>query len=150
LHLEDRIKKQVEIKAPVSKVWRALRDHHQFGKWFGVKLETGFVVGQIAWGYITFPGYENLKWEVTIQKMEPEKLFSFTWHPYAIDPKMDYSKEVPTLVEFNLEPTPNGTRLRLTESGFSQIPAGRRSEALRMNDGGWTAQMQNIQKYVTA
>jgi uncharacterized protein YndB with AHSA1/START domain len=85
---------------------------------------------------------------VVIQKIEPERLFSFTWHPYAIDPHKDYSQETPTLVEFQLEETAGGTLLRLTESGFERIPADRRAEAFRMNDGGWAAQMRNIEKHV--
>jgi uncharacterized protein YndB with AHSA1/START domain len=84
-----------------------------------------------------------------VQKLEPERLFSFTWHPYAVDPKVDYSKEPQTLVEFKLEKTPTGTRLLLTESGFDRIPAARRMEAFRMNDGGWTEQMKNIGRHVT-
>ena len=94
------------------------------------------------------PGYEHLKWEAVVQKMEPERLFSFTWHPYAVDPKKDYSDETPTLVEFRLEKIPSGTRLLVTESGFDKIPSDRRAEAFRMNDGGWTQQMKNIEKHV--
>jgi Activator of Hsp90 ATPase homolog 1-like protein. len=99
-------------------------------------------------GHITYPGYEHLKWEAVVVKMEPEKAFSFTWHPYGIDPKVDYSKETPTLVEFKLEKTENGTLLLLTESGFDKVPAHRREEAFRMNDGGWTQQMKNIEEHV--
>jgi uncharacterized protein YndB with AHSA1/START domain len=89
-----------------------------------------------------------VKWEAVVQKMEPERLFSFTWHPYAIDPKIDYSKETPTLVEFRLEKTASGTLLTVTESGFDKIPVGRRDEALRKNEGGWAAQMKNVESYV--
>lgn len=88
--------------------------------------------------------------EVVVQKIEPERLFSFTWHPYAIDPKVDYSTETPTLVEFRLEPTPKGTFLTVTESGFDKLPSGRRAEAFRMNDGGWAQQMKNIESHVGA
>jgi len=147
--VNDRIEKQVELKAPISKVWRALTDHREFGEWFRVKLEGPFVPGQVSRGQITYPGYEHLKWEATVQKMEPEKLFSFTWHPYAVDPKTDYSNEPPTLVEFTLQKTANGTLLTVTESGFDKIPSGRRLEAFRMNDGGWAEQMKNIEKHVT-
>ena len=104
--------------------------------------------GQAARGQITYPGYEHLRMEVVVQKMEPERLFSFTWHPYAIDPDVDYSQEPPTLVEFTLEPTANGTLLRVVESGFDKIPANRRDEAFRMNEGGWAAQMRNIARHV--
>jgi uncharacterized protein YndB with AHSA1/START domain len=146
--MEHRIEKRIELKAPLSRVWRALTDHREFGEWFRVKLEGPFVPGQVSRGRITYPGYEHLKWEAVVQKMEPERLFSFTWHPYAVDPKADYSKEEPTLVEFRLERIPGGTLLLLTESGFEKIPAGRRAEAFRMNDGGWTEQMKNIEAYV--
>ena len=146
--MQNRIEKRIELKAPVSRVWRALTDYREFGEWFQVKLEGPFVPGQVSRGHITYPGYEHLKWEAVVQKMEPERLFSFTWHPYAIDPKKDYSKETPTLVEFRLEKTPTGTLLLLTESGFDKVPADRRAEALRRNDGGWDEQMKNIDSYV--
>jgi uncharacterized protein YndB with AHSA1/START domain len=146
--MSDRIEKQIELKAPVSRVWRALTDYREFGEWFMVKLDGPFVAGQVSRGQVTYPGYEYLKWEVVVQKMEPERLFSFTWHPYAVDLKTDYSNEPPTLVEFRLEKTAGGTLLLLTESGFDKIPAHRRLQAFRMNDGGWTQQMQNIEKHV--
>ena len=113
-----------------------------------MKLEGPFVPGQVSRGQVTYPGYEHLKWEAVVQKMEPEQLFSFTWHPYAIDPKIDYSNDTPTLVEFRLEKALGGTLLLLTESGFDNIPKDRRLEAFRMNDGGWTEQMKNIEKHV--
>jgi uncharacterized protein YndB with AHSA1/START domain len=146
--MPDRIEKRIELEAPVSRVWRALTDHREFGEWFRVKLDAPFAPGQISRGHITHPGYEHVRWEVTVQKMEPERLFSFTWHPYAIDPKIDYSKEPTTLVEFRLEPKGGGTVLVLTESGFDAIPTDRRPEAFRMNDQGWTAQMKNIERHV--
>ena len=101
--MQDRVEKRLELKAPVSRVWQALTDYRQFGEWFQVKIEGPFVAGQVSRGHITYPGYEHLRWEAVIQKIEPEKLFSFTWHPYGIDPRVDYSKETPTLVEFRLE-----------------------------------------------
>src|SRR5438876_3990077 len=145
---QNKIEKRIELKAPLARVWQALTDYREFGEWFHVKLEEPFAAGRPARGYLTYPGYENLKWEAVVQKMEPERFFSFTWHPYAIDPKMDYSKETPTLVEFRLEKTTNGTLLLLLESGFDKIPSDRRLEAFRMNDGGWTEQMKNIEKHV--
>ena len=145
---QDRIEKQIELKAPVARVWRALTDYREFSQWFQVNLEEPFVPGQTSRGRITYPGYEHLKWEAVVQKMEPERLFSFTWHPCAIDSKRDYSKEPSTLVEFRLEPKGDGTLLTLTESGFSKLPADRRLEAFRMNDGGWTEQMKNIERHV--
>jgi len=146
--MDSHIEKRIELKAPVSRVWRALTDYREFGEWFRVKLDGPFVPGQVSRGQVTYPGYEHLKWEAVVQKMEPERLFSFTWHPYAVDPKIDYSQETPTLVEFRLEKTASGTRLLLTESCFDNIPRDRRLEAFRMNDGGWTEQMKNIETYV--
>jgi len=146
--MPDRIEKQIELKAPVSRVWRALTDSREFGEWFKVKLEGPFVAGKVSRGNITHPGYEHLQMEVLVQKIEPERLFSYTWHPYAIDPKVDYSDEIPTLVEFRLEPTDKGTLLTVTESGFDRLPSSRRAEAFRMNDGGWAQQIKNIESHV--
>ncbi|HET7751595.1 MAG TPA: SRPBCC family protein [Terriglobales bacterium] len=146
--MENRIEKRIELKAPVARVWRALTDYREFGEWFRVKLEGPFVAGQVSRGHITYPGYEHVKWEAVVQKIEPERLFSFTWHPYAVDPNVDYSKETPTLVEFRLEKTANGTLLTLTESGFDTIPSHRRLEAFRMNEGGWAEQIKNVESYV--
>ena len=146
--MSDRIEKRIELKAPVARVWRALTDYREFGQWFRMKLDGPFVPGQVSTGRITYPGKEHLKWEAVVQKMEPERLFSFTWHPYAVDPEVDYSKETPTLVEFTLEKTPSGTLLLLKESGFDMIPSHRRLEAFRMNDGGWTIQMKNLENHV--
>ena len=145
---QHRIEKRIVLTAPLSKVWRALTDYQQFGAWFGVKLESPFMPGQISRGKITHPGYEHLSMEIAIQKIEPERLFSYEWHPYAIDPSVDYSSEPMTLVEFHLEPTETGTLLIVTESGFEQIPAARRDEAFRKNEGGWAQQMKQIEKYV--
>jgi len=146
--MSDRIEKTIDIKAPVSRVWRALTDHREFGEWFRVRMEGPFVPSEVARGQITHPGYEHLRWEAVVQKMEPERLFSFTWHPYAIDPNEDYSKEPPTLVEFTLEKIATGTRLRIVESGFDKIPNKRRDEAFRMNERGWSAQVGNIARHV--
>jgi uncharacterized protein YndB with AHSA1/START domain len=144
----DRIEKRIELKAPVARVWRAITDHREFGEWFRVKLDGPFVAGQPSRGQITYPGYEHLKWEAMVQKMEPERLFSFTWHPAAVEPGTDYSREPSTLVEFRLEPSPGGTVLTIVESGFEKIPASRRAEAFRMNEGGWAEQIRNIERYV--
>jgi uncharacterized protein YndB with AHSA1/START domain len=150
--MANRIKKRLELKAPVSRVWRALTDYREFGEWFQVKLEGPFVEGQLSRGMITYPGYEYLKWEAHVQKMEPEKLFSFIWgHVKTLEMETyagDYSNAPTTLVEFRLEPTKDGTLLTLTESGFDQLPAEFRDEALRRNDGGWTEQMKNIERHV--
>jgi uncharacterized protein YndB with AHSA1/START domain len=146
--MNDRIEKRIELKAPVSRVWRALTDFREFGEWFRVKLDGPFQAGEVSRGHITYPGYEHVKWEAVVQAMEPERLFSFTWLPYAVDPNTDYSTETPTLVEFRLEKTADGTLLTLTESGFDRIPGERRLEAFRRNEGGWTEQMKNIGNHV--
>lgn len=144
----DRIEKQVHLRAPRSRVWRALADAGEFGAWFRVKLESGFAVGKKAVGHITYPGYEHLRFEATVERMEPEHLFALRWHPAAVDPKVDYSAEPSTLVEFRLDEEDGGTRLTVAESGFDALPAGRRESAFQMNSGGWTIQMQNIQAHV--
>jgi uncharacterized protein YndB with AHSA1/START domain len=146
----DRIVKTIELNAPVSRVWKAITDHREFGEWFRVKLESPFAPGKTVRGRITYPGYEHVVMEVVVQKIEPERLFSYTWHPCAIDPKVDYSKETPTLVEFHLEKSGTGTRLTVTESGFDKVPAARRDEAFRMNSGGWEQQLKNIEAHVGA
>lgn len=149
LHINtDRIEKEIELKAPRTRVWRALTDYREFNTWFGVNLSSAFVAGQSTKGNLTVPGYEHLVLEVVVQKLEPESTFSFTWHPYAIDPKVDYTQETPTLVEFHLSDTPLGTLLRVTESGFDKIPAARRDEAFRMNDRGWAQQLIDVQEHV--
>jgi len=146
--MDDRIEKRIELKAPVSRVWRALTDHREFGRWFGVKLEEPFQPGRRSRGQITHPGYEHVPWEVTVQSLEPERLFSFSWHPYAVDPAIDYAKEPTTLVEFRLEAYAGGTLLVVTESGFAAIPMERRFEAYRMNDAGWGEQIKSITRHV--
>jgi uncharacterized protein YndB with AHSA1/START domain len=146
--MSDKIEKQIELKAPVSRVWRALTDSRQFGEWFKVKLDGPFVAGQESRGKMTHPGYEHVNWKATVKDIQPENLFSFTWLPYAIDPNVDYSGEEPTLVEFRLEPTDTGTLLTVTESGFDKVPEYRRDEAYRMDEKGWTGQMKNIERYV--
>ncbi|GAB3314553.1 SRPBCC family protein [Luteimonas notoginsengisoli] len=146
--MTDRIEKQVELAAPVSRVWRALTDHREFGEWFRVRMDNPFVPGEESRGAMTQPGYEHIQWHSVVKDMVPERLFSFTWHPYALEPGVDYRDEPPTLVEFRLEPRGEGTLLTVTESGFDRLPADRRDEAFRMNDGGWTAQMRNIQRHV--
>jgi uncharacterized protein YndB with AHSA1/START domain len=146
--MNDRIEKRVELKASNARVWRALTDYKEFGTWFRVKLDGPFVAGKVSTGRIDYPGYEHLKWEAVVKTMEPEKLFSFTWHPYAVDPAKDYSKEPPTLVEFKLEKSKTGTLLTIVESGFDKIPPNRRDEAFRMNEGGWIEQSKNVEAYV--
>jgi uncharacterized protein YndB with AHSA1/START domain len=130
-------------------VWHALTDHEEFGAWFRVKLDAPFKVGEEAHGRITWPGYEHVTWRAVVQQIDPEQYFAFTWHPYSVDPAIDYSEETPTLVEFHLEKTVNGTLLKVTESGFSDIPDGRCREAFLRNNEGWEQQVKNIEEYVT-
>jgi len=144
----DRIQKTVLINANRSRVWRALTDAKEFGQWFRVKLESRFAPGELTSGHVTYPGYEHLRFEVVVERMDPEHYFSFRWHPYAVDPKIDYSQEPMTQVEFKLEPVSQGTRLTVSESGFDLIPAARRNEAFRMNEGGWAVQCENLRKHV--
>lgn len=144
----DRIEKEIVLQAPRDRVWRALTDVAEFNAWFGVRLEGRFAPGETVKGEITAPGYEHVTMEVQIERVEPQHSFSWRWHPYAVDPEVDYSAEPTTLVEFRLEDAPGGTRLSVVESGFDRIPAGRRAEAFRRNDGGWTAQLQNVARHV--
>jgi uncharacterized protein YndB with AHSA1/START domain len=145
----DRIEKRVVLRAPRERVWLALSDAGQFGSWFGVDFTgVSFAPGATARGKLTVPGYEHLTMEVVIDRVEPERLLSFRWHPYVVDPNQDYSKEPTTLVVFELRDLPEGTELTVTESGFDRIPLHRRAEALRMNDAGWAGQMKNVEAYV--
>lgn len=171
MDLPDKIGKQIVLQASISRVWQAIADSRQFGMWFGISLDGSFVPGQTIVGNFnqTFNeeaimnhqkrlGLQPSKIRVpgknftfcTVEKMEPEKYFSFRWIPYGIDADSDPENEPKTLVEFDLEQTPEGTRLRITESGFNKVPAHRRERAFRMNDGGWTAQAANIKAYVEA
>ena len=146
--MTDRIEKTIDIKAPIERVWLAITDPAEFGEWFRVKLDGGFAPGEFTRGHITYPGYEHLKWEVKVVRMQAPDLFSFEWHPFAIDPAVDYSKEPPTLVEFRLKATQEGTRLIVTETGFENVPAHRMPEALIRNDGGWAQQVLNVKAHV--
>ncbi|HSU38298.1 MAG TPA: SRPBCC family protein [Polyangiaceae bacterium] len=144
----DRIEKRITLRAPRTRVWRALSEASQFGAWFGMKFEGPFEAGKTIRGNITTRGYEHLSVELRVERVEPEQLFSYRWHPYAIDAEHDYSAEPMTLVEFRLSETTGGTELSIVESGFERIPVDRRAEAFRMNDGGWSAQLKNIERYV--
>ena len=145
----DRIEKTVLLRAPQGRVWRALADEKDFGAWFGCQVEQPFAEGATVKARITNPGYEHLTMEMTVVRIDPERYFAYRWHPYAVDPKVDYTAEPTTLVEFRLEPAEGGTRLTIVESGFDQIPPARRAEAYRMNDGGWTLQAKNIDRHVS-
>ena len=146
----DRIEKRVLIRAPRARVWRALADAGEFGSWFGVELPGPFTPGARVSGRITHEGYEHLPFEITIERVEPERLFSWRWHPNATDPDADYGSEPTTLVVFELDEVEGGTMLSVVESGFDGIPPARRAAAYRGNDDGWTQQMVAIERHVTA
>ena len=129
----DRIEKSILLDAPRSRVWRALTDAKEFGTWFRVTLEGAFQEGATVRGRITHPGYEHVTMEMQIVRLDPERLCSYRWHPYAISPDVDYAAEPTTLVAFRLEDARGGTRLTVVESGFDRLPSGRRDEAFRMN-----------------
>ncbi|MGE0788069.1 MAG: SRPBCC family protein [Sandaracinaceae bacterium] len=165
----DRIEKEVTLRAPRSRVWRAIADSTEFGKWFGFTIERPFAEGEIIRGRfrgtldeaalmehqrslgitpskIRDPG--SIEVFGTVERIEPERYFAFRWIPYGIDAEADLDEEPTTLVEFRLEEVEQGTRLTIVESGFDAVPAHRRERAFRMNQGGWEAQAQNLRKYV--
>jgi uncharacterized protein YndB with AHSA1/START domain len=147
----DRIERKILLKAPLARVWRALSDATEFGDWFGVDFKgKAFVAGKPLKGHITYPGYEHIVMEVFVERVVPQRLLSWRWHPAAIDPAVDYSQEPTTLVVFELEEGEGGIWLTVVESGFDKIPAARRAAAFRMNSSGWDEQMKNIEKHVAA
>lgn len=147
----DRIERKILLKAPRARVWQALADAEEFGKWFGVVLQGAiFAAGQRTQGQVTYPGLEHVVFEIWVERVEPQRLLSWRWHPAAIDPSVDYSKEPTTLVEFELQDAAGGTLLSIVESGFDKIPPARRLDAFRMNSGGWDGQLNNIEKHVAS
>jgi uncharacterized protein YndB with AHSA1/START domain len=165
----DKIEKRITLRAPLSRVWHAITDAQEFGRWFGVTLVGPFIPGKPIEG--TFEGKldeaviieyqkqlglppsgvklpEKALVFCTVERVEPERYFSFRWIPYGIDAEVDPENEPTTLVEFRLEPIQEGTLLSIVESGFDRIPAHRRARAFRMNEGGWAAQTENVRKYV--
>jgi uncharacterized protein YndB with AHSA1/START domain len=146
----DRIEKNIFLRAPRSRVWRAIASAEEFGAWFGVTFEGAFAPGTRLTGRITIPGYEHVTMELTVEQVEPEHLLSYRWHPDAVEPGVDYTSEPTTLVEFHLAAVADGTQLTVFESGFDRLPLERRATAFRMNDQGWTGQIANIARYVAA
>ena len=146
----DGIQKQVTLDVPRSRVWRALTDVAQFNAWFGVSLTTPFTPGAEVSGKISVRNYDRVTMTIWIETMEPERLFSFRWHPYAIEQGIDYSAEPTTLVSFTLEEVAGGTRLTIVETGFDAIPESRRAKAFSMNSSGWAGQAENIRKFLAA
>lgn len=155
----DRIEKKILLRAPRSRVWRALVDAGEFGTWFGVKFDGPFTPGALMNGTLVGTqvdaevakaqkAHEGLRFEITVERVEPERLFSFRWHPFAIERDVDYSAEPTTLVEFVLEEVPEGVMLTVTESGFDRIPLARRAKAFEANEGGWGKMVQVLETYV--
>jgi uncharacterized protein YndB with AHSA1/START domain len=145
----DRIEKQIVLRAPRSRVWRALSDAKEFGTWFRVELQGPFAPGARMRGKVTYPGYEHLTFELEVERMEPERLLSWRWHPAAVEAGVDYSNETPTLVVFELSDTKEGTLLKVVESGFDALPAARRASAFRSNEDGWGKQLKNLEQHLT-
>jgi uncharacterized protein YndB with AHSA1/START domain len=146
--MSDVIRKSTHVEAPIERVWRAISDHREFGAWFRVALDQPFEAGKPSTGRIALPGYEHIRWNAEIVAVEPPHRLALRWHTYAIDPRVDYSGEPTTLVEFHLTERDGGTDIEVVESGFDALPAHRRDEAFRMNDSGWEQQMANIRDYV--
>jgi uncharacterized protein YndB with AHSA1/START domain len=146
----DRIEKQKLLRAPRARVWRALTDAREFGAWFGVAIEGEISPGAHVRGKITSKGYEGRAMEMWIEKLEPERHFSYRWHPFAIDPAVDYSQEPRTLIELSLAEAEGGTLLTVVESGFDAVPAARRVKAFEMNSEGWAIQMGRIERHLDA
>jgi uncharacterized protein YndB with AHSA1/START domain len=157
--ITDRIEKRILLHAPRKRVWRALSDSSEFGSWFGVKFDGPFAPGACMRGVVApttvdaevakaQKKYEGMPFEITIEQMEPERLFSFRWHPFAVERGVDYSAEPTTLVVFELEEVADGIMLTVTESGFDQIPLARRAKAFTANEGGWGMVVKLIEQYV--
>src|SRR5512143_3489722 len=144
----DRIEEKVLLRTSRLRVWHALTDSGEFGRWFGVKGLGAFTPGETVRGKITHKGYEHVTFEATIERMEAGRLFSFRWHPYAVAPDLDYSSEPMTLVMFELEDAPTGTLLTVVESGFDGIPTARRAKAYKMHEQGWAGQLKSISEYL--
>lgn len=155
----DSIEKKILLRAPLARVWKAISDSQEFGAWFGVKFDAPFRPGEALRGRLVGTAvdaeiaksqkeYAHVPFEITVERMEPPRLFSFRWHPYAIEPGVDYSAEPATRVEFALEETAEGVRLTVTESGFERIPLARRAKAFTANEGGWAIQVKLLEKYL--
>lgn len=155
----DRIEKKILLRAPLQRVWRALSDSTEFGAWFGVKFEGAFTPGARMRGTIVGTvvdlevakaqkQFENIPFEITMDRIEPERLLSFRWHPHAVESGVDYSHEPATLIVFTLEQVAGGVMLTVTESGFDQIPLARRAKAFEANDQGWSVVVTLIEKYL--
>ncbi len=145
---DNSIETIVELAAPVSRVWRALTDHEEFGQWFRVRLDGPFRIGETTTGNITYPGHEHVKWESVTERLEHEQLFAFSWPPNAVDPDSSYTEDAKVVVEFRLESVKKGTRLTITETGFAQFPEPKRGDVVKSCREGWDIQATNIANYV--
>ena len=159
--VSDRIEKKILLRSPRSRIWRALTDHREFGEWFGMRCDAPFAPGTKVTGVIVPTAvdaavagaqepYRGMAFDLAIEQMEPERLFSFRWHPGPADRNVDYSGEPTTLVTFVLEDAPGGVLLTVTESGFDRIPLSRRAAAFTANEQGWTMVMTLVEKYLAA
>jgi uncharacterized protein YndB with AHSA1/START domain len=146
----DRIEKKIVMKAPLSRVWRAVSDSAEFGSWFQVKLDGPFVPGARVRGEHTYPGHEDWRSEMMVERVEPERLISFRWRGWQAKPEGDVESDPARLVEFHLAAVEGGTELTVIESGFDQLPLERRAMALRGNEEGWEIQLKAVERYVTA
>ncbi|PWT86209.1 MAG: vanillate O-demethylase oxidoreductase VanB [Blastocatellia bacterium] len=155
----DRIEKKILLRAASARVWRALTDSREFGEWFGVKFDGPFEPGALLRGVIVGTTvdhevakaqkeHEGLPVEITVDRIEPERIFAFRWHPFAVERDVAYSAEPTTLVVFALEEVPDGTMLTVTESGFDRIPMARRAKAFTANEHGWTVMVRVFEKYL--
>ena len=144
----DRIEKRIELRHPRARVWKALTDSEEFGRWFGAVFTEPFRLGARLRGRVTHKGYEHMTMDVTIERMEPERLFAWRWRPGAAEPGEAFADEPTTLVVFELQEIPGGTLLTVVESGFDGIPAARRAKAYEMHEQGWAGQMKSIAEYL--
>lgn len=146
--MSDKIQCETLVNAPIDRVWEAIGDHRRFGEWFKVAIDQPFEVGKPSTGQITSPAYSHVRWTAEVVAVEPPRRLAFHWHPYAVEQGRDYGNEPMTPVDITLEPDGGGTRVRVVESGFDALPASRRDEAFRMNEGGWKQQLANVRAYV--
>ncbi len=155
----DRIEKTILLRAPLARVWRAISESAQFGEWFGMRFDGPFAAGKVMKGKMTpttvdpevaklQSKFDGFPFEITIDRIEPERLFSFRWHPFAIEPGVDYSDEPTTRIEFTLSETKDGVLLNVTETGFDRIPLARRAKAFAANEGGWKMVVTLVEKYM--
>ena len=146
----DRIEKHLVLRAPRSRVWRAIATAGELGAWFRMALDGAVAEGATLRGRLTHPGYEHVTVDLQIVRVEPERYLAYRWHPGAVDMGVDYSAEPTTLVEFTLAEAEGGTAVTIVESGFDALPPARRADAFRMNERGWGGQVQNLTRYLAA